>query len=531
VARRTWQGALALGAVLSALLVPTQAMASTSPVITAVAPAPGDPGRLRVTASSDSAITGFTVTLKGPWGGPTTVTVTALHLISGTGSDGQWETDGRIVLTDYGRYDVTTTAVDADGDVTATPFTSIVDYQWQVVAGTVTHDRASLDHLHPSLTVTGQVDKLDPRTGTRSAWSGLNVDLASAGDGSVQGITAADGSFSLTLRPQTPVDARTVAYNVYAGAQLVHSGSYTEHLAPTRITATSSASRVPFGSDLTITGTLELFGSGAWSPAPAVALSYAGGETPGQVTTDDSGSFTVSTRMVQSGTVHVDLSSYTTHPWLADSSASFPTSVVVRTTVEWFQPAINEFSELTVHGSVVPLESSFYPAGGKVYVQRSADGRTGWTTLGYLRISDGGSFDVAAYLSNPAGYFRLYGVPSGDFAPSYSRVVHLSRTLTRVSKASTPAHVRKGAGATFSGVVQKKVGTAWKPIPRARVYIFFRAKGATAFRQMATARASSTGRFAIGIRPPKDGTWAAVWFTSGTTYVNAYSKQRYIDVR
>lgn len=512
------------------VLAPLPAQAATAPVVTAVGSVAGDPGLVTVTASSDTAITSITVVVNGPYGGPTVAaTLTSFTRTSGTSTDGTWQSTVRLSLSTYAPYTLHATVVDADGDSSADT-TAELAYQLQPRVGEHSISSTDLDRLHPQLTATGRIDKLDPATGLVSPYAGYTVQLSLPGGG-VLGPTGSDGRYSLSVTPWRPTDGQTLQYSVSGWMLSIDTGTVTTHLTPTRVVIDPAPARLAYGKGLTVSGTVEMNDGGSWVPVAGVPVTLMIGGTQLDGTTPGAdGRFTFAQTAYRSGTYSVVLDTYQ-HQWYADATGEHPLTVVNPTAISWFSPSINEFSELTVHGAVVNTgDFTSVPTGGRLYVQRSTDGRT-WASLGWIPLNSVGAFDLDAYLPQPSGWFRLYGVPTGDFAPSYSKAYKLSRTNTRIAKASLPSKARKGATVTLKGAVQKQVGSAWKPIAKARVYVFFRADGSTKFRQVTSVVAGKDGRFAAAVRPKKKGSWVAVWFTTSSRYLNAYGPLKHLTVR
>jgi hypothetical protein len=284
---------------------------------------------------------------------------------------------------------------------------------------------------------------------------------------------------------------------------------------------------------VTVTGDLQVLDGAGWVPITGAQITLLDGATyldKGMV--DAEGHISLSGVVEQTTTLHLQLDWVLHPPFVAPVTSDLPVTVVNGTRLAWFNPTINEFSELTLSGAVVSLDPYGLTAGGgKVYIQRSTNGTTGWTTLAYFTPDITGGFKFVYHLASPSGYFRLYAAPGGDFLPSSTRAVKLSRIVTRVASPTAPTAVRKSAVASLHGYVQARSGTTWKPIARAAVYVFFRARGTTAFKQMMKVTTTSTGAFTAKVKPTRTGSWVAVWFTPNRLYLNAYSPLWSVTVR
>jgi hypothetical protein len=173
------------------------------------------------------------------------------------------------------------------------------------------------------------------------------------------------------------------------------------------------------------------------------------------------------------------------------------------------------------------------PANRKVYIQQSSNGRSGWRTLGYLVAAGGtGNYNVEGYIEHPSGYWRLYYPVQGDFQQALSRVVHLSRYDTQVAGYKvSPTKVRKGKQVTVSGTLQKLTSPKWSAFGKQKVYLLFRAKGGSSYGLAGTVSTTSKGKFSKKVKPARDGYFLAVWLTPNSRYVDAVSKEVFVDVR
>ncbi|GMA87701.1 hypothetical protein GCM10025868_29510 [Angustibacter aerolatus] len=158
-------------------------------MIDEIATAPGDPGVLAVRASSDSDVTAVHADLSR-FGEP--AASVDLHLV-----DGVWTNEQRLVL-DYGYYDTTVTATDADGDVNQGGGTSTLDYlkQPRVVSHSLT---TRLDVLHQHLVAAGEVRYLDPRDGLDTHPAGGVIARLTVDSTTYDATVGADGRYSASL--------------------------------------------------------------------------------------------------------------------------------------------------------------------------------------------------------------------------------------------------------------------------------------------------------------------------------------------
>ncbi|MFF3142786.1 hypothetical protein ACFVRU_13905, partial [Streptomyces sp. NPDC057927] len=191
---------------------------------------------------------------------------------------------------------------------------------------------------------------------------------------------------------------------------------------------------------------------------------------------------------------------------------------------------IDEYSDLHIQGSM-SASNGKVPPNRKLYVQQSADGKTGWKSLGWFTTKSDGTFNLDGYVSVPKGYWRLYSEGSSDYQPGYSNSVHFNRTATRITGFNAgPEPVRKGHTVTTTGTLQKLSGTKWVAFGKQRVYILFQAKGKKSWTSLGSVKADSRGRFTARFTAKQDGTWVGVYLASGS-YVDAESYHDYVDVR
>ena len=84
----------------------------------------------------------------------------------------------------------------------------------------------------------------------------------------------------------------------------------------------------------------------------------------------------------------------------------------------------------------------------------------------------------------------------------------------------------------MSGKVETLSGSTWKSIGTNQVVqIFFRPTKNSPFTYKGSAFTSASGAFKGSFKATKDGYWSAVWFTHTVKKVNAYSTEKYVNVR
>jgi hypothetical protein len=526
---------------------PTPAPSSSAPADGTGAPVfgnvgsdPSDAGFLTVAVSSDSAVTEVSADLTELRGAdPATVAVTGFTLVSGTPQDGVWRSPRMSHLPSYGSYDVTVSAQDSDGDSTSSAHATTVDVEPKPVFADRSISPAVLDVEHTHVTLSGRISLFDPITGDTSPLAGKQLSVV-AGNG-FSAVTAADGSYAIDVAPKlNGLDATSVPVflsfwianpdgtSTYV---LVDSKTLPVVVSPSRIRLDHSSVRIKFGAKVSSSGVVEYLYDGTWRPAKGVALEmgyYA------KATSGAGGRFTLTYPYIpyddSTFTVETSLDSYLADPYLTASHAQFKVDVINRTNICFCSSWIDEYSDLHIQGSM-SASNGKVPPNRKLYVQQSADGKTGWKSLGWFTTKSDGTFNLDGYVSVPKGYWRLYSAGSSDYQPGYSNSVHFNRTATRITGFNAgPEPVRKGHTVTTTGTLQRLSGTKWVAFGKQRVYILFQAKGKTSWTQLGSVKADSHGHFTARFTAKQDGTWVGVYLASGS-YVDAESYHDYVDVR
>ncbi|MER5922692.1 hypothetical protein [Streptomyces mirabilis] len=511
-----------------------------APVFGNVGSDPSDAGFLTVAVSSDSAVTEVSADLTELRGAvPATVAITGFTLVSGTPQDGVWRSPRMSQLPSYGSYDVTVSAQDSDGDSTSSAHATTVDVEPKPVFADRSISPAVLDVEHTHVTLSGRISLFDPITGDTSPLAGK--ELSATAESGSSAVTAADGSYAIDVAPRlnglnatsVPVSlsfwiANPDGTNTYV---LVDSKTLPVVVSPSRIRLDHSSVRIKFGAKASSSGVVEYLYDGTWRPAKGVALDmgyYA------KATSGAGGRFTLTDPYIpyddSTFTVETSLDSYLADPYLTASHAQFKVDVINRTNICFCSSWIDEYSDLHIQGSM-SASNGKVPPNRKLYVQQSADGKTGWKSLGWFTTKSDGTFNLDGYVAVPKGYWRLYSAGSSDYQPGYSNSVHFNRTATRITGFNAgPEPVRKGHTVTTTGTLQKLSGTKWVAFGKQRVYILFQAKGKKSWTSLGSVKADSRGRFTARFTAKQDGTWVGVYLASGS-YVDAESYHDYVDVR
>ncbi|MFD5819193.1 hypothetical protein [Streptomyces sp. NPDC127038] len=511
-----------------------------APVFGDVGSDPSDTGFLTVAVSSDSAVTEVSADLTELRGAnPATVAVTGFTLVSGTPQDGVWRSPRMSGLPSYGTYDVTVSAEDSDGDSTTAAGVTTVDVEPKPVFADRSISPDVLDVEHEHVTLSGRISVFDPITGDTSPLAGKALNVVA--EYSYSAVTAADGSYAIDVAPRlngenatsVPVSlsfwiADPDGTNTYV---LVDSKTLPVVVSPSRIRLDHSSAQIKFGAKASSSGVVEYLYGGTWRPAKGVALDMGYYAT---ATSGTGGRFTLTDPYMPyddvTFTVETSRDSYLADPYLTASHAQFKVDVVNRTNICFCSSWIDAYSNLHVQGSM-NASNGKVPPNHKLYLQQSADGRTGWKSLGWFTTKSDGTFNLDGYVAVPKGYWRLYSAGSSDYQPGYSNSVHFNRTATRITGFNAgPEPVRKGHTVTATGTLQRLSGTKWSAFGKQRVYILFQAKGKKSWTQLGSVKTDSHGRFTARFTAKQDGTWVGVYLASGS-YVDAESYHDYVDVR
>lgn len=515
---------------LSAL--PAHALTGTAPTLT-VSTAPGDPGILVVTATSDSAVTGVEAQVRVADGG---ALVRSADLTRG--DDGRWRS-ARLVLQRYHVYSVTVRATDADGDTAAAPGTFPLHYLPQGVVQQHTVGPLALDAGHVDVTATGVLARLDPRTGLLAPAAGETVRLGLGWDGS-DGVTDASGAYSLALQPwRVPAGGGTLPVTVtWQVTTLVEppvqgridEAEATTTTSPGRLVMDASTYLAAYPAPAKVTGVVQREVGGKWVPVAGAHVADSSSWTAGATTGAD-GRFTLLAPSDGGVQLQVEVLGGPA-PFLTGLEPGYvQLTITDKTTLTWAPTRIDARSRALISGTLTATRGNF-SGPQKVYVQQSSDAKT-WTTLGYVMTDWSGNFSQQGYLEHPSGYFRLRFFGSSALQASSTAAVRMSRIDTRVVRLdAAPEPVAAGRTIRVAGTVQRFTSGAWRPMPKGQVVeLFFRAKGGSTYTYQGSGRTTSTGAFSIPVTARRDGYWSAVWFTPLGTYVNAYSSEDYVDVR
>jgi hypothetical protein len=511
-----------------------------APVISSLGSSADDAGFLEFHATSDTPIDPASVmarlTLRISGDRPVTTVDTGFELVSGTPTDGTWRTVTRLALAAHGWYDATLDLADADGDHPAYPAQGEVNYNdWPVFTDTRS-DRATVDYERQRVTVSGTVSTFDPATGlTEPGWTAGPLYLASLQNVLTDRVpdVAADGSYSVTSKLYGTLSVGAMNGNM--GTTSSPFVQVDKVYVPTRVIVEKASATVVRGDGFTLRGKAQYLSptTNEWTglvtddPDSEIAVSGPGSF---QVTAPAAdGSFSVTTPGVQTdGEWTASIGGF---GFLKQAAAGTQVHVLSRSVLSWTDRTISGAGTVRVKGSLTAAAGP--RPQGKVQVQQSADGRTGWSTFATVTPNSTGAFDAAPTIpaAKRNGYLRLYYPGSADATATTRYLVPVSRTASRVTGFNaSPEPVRKGRTLTVAGTLQGKQGKTWAGLAGQRVRIWFTAPGSQHPTLMGTVKTGKGGAFSTKFTALRDGTWTATW-TATSQYFDTSSTGDYVDVR
>ncbi|MEV5573521.1 carboxypeptidase-like regulatory domain-containing protein [Spirillospora sp. NPDC052269] len=403
-------------------------------------------------------------------------------------------------------------------------------------------DPAWTDLHHPaaSVTVTGRLVGADgePLAG---------VDVEGASNGTTETAkTAADGAFTLTLSPFGYLVTLTApAHGDYVRA--TESAAPEHRRLPTRLTLASSAAKAHVDADVTVKGTLvEPTSSGGSAPLSGKTIEIKlldprgmSADPAQQVVTGPDGSYTARIRAMRPG----DLSIVARFKEDSDYTASVASVPLRADYLIAMEPEGNTPPAHAAVGSKITLDGRLLQLGGipdpnlltdPVYLEFSTD-RKNWTRVTQARPGQEGEFSLTGTIAKD-GYWRARypGSAQRSALPVTGTTYYVDAVVVRHHTAisefnASPEPVRKGRPIKVSGRLNRHLAR-WVPAPGATLTIYFKPRGSSKWRVMATVRTGGDGRFVKKFKASADGTWAAA-YAGSANYLGDWSEGDYVDVR
>ncbi|MEV8030773.1 hypothetical protein [Streptomyces sp. NPDC086182] len=511
------------------------------------------PGMVFVTAHSDNPITHITAHFSpvgGQDGEAESGSTEDFTQQSGVdGRSGVWRAP--VHLAELGEYRVTVDLEDSSG-ATVTGALSPLTLQYRTILTVPDFSVAPAgpDYLHQEVTVEGTVLAEDPRNPDAPVPAG-NVPVAiTSRYGRIDAKTGADGRFAVSFVPtwhSADLKAWPGASGAYPGAITLDTPE--QHVAavqaPTRFTASTHALSLVQGTTGTVTGRAEVQTADGWQPLPHTSLTLFGLGPTGtpafvvaRTTTDDHGLYTL--RVPTDGPAPSGQLVLGDTPFQETAVQPFSLHVAYTTHLD-MAATLGDDSRLHVSGWMYYSDRrAQWPANPVVSIEYSKDGKTGWKAASALPVkvrynkADLEEEFSAAFTAPSDAYWRARFNGNPDLAGSTTRPVHLRRYATRITGFNvSPEPVRKNGLIHLAGTLQYLSGTTWKPLTDESPALYFRPRGASAYRYVSDLGTDSKGRISnVVLKATQDGTWAvAMNRSTGTHYLKSPMVTDYVDVR
>ncbi|MFF1415965.1 hypothetical protein ACFVX6_40415 [Streptomyces sp. NPDC058289] len=396
----------------------------------------------------------------------------------------------------------------------------------------------------PQTEVSGDIKLYDPRNGALKPYPGTFT--ARTGTVTTQVTPNAQGHFASKL---TVSGAESGAKPSDHDATYVHFAGEANGVkdqdslpvqvtpgAAARITLDSPTLTGPFGTNGTIGGTVTWKApDGTWKPAPAglrVAVNAA--PAPAKyLTTDGTGRFGASFSLPFTDDDPWQVR--TDSPWVATTEQKLTVDTTGGTAFHDFTAQLYSHKVVTVRAKLDVVEiPSGTPYSSNVDIQYSADGKTGWTTVGGTLVHTDPGYSRTESLSGDIpdpgpGFVRLQYAGTPNFRGSVTPAVRLNeRKATAISEFNAaPEPVKKGQPITVTGKLTE-TDAARTPLVGATVHYYFRPAGSTKWQGMGSTRTLADGSFSRKFPANVTGTWNARFLY--VTSPHFFSLSRYDEV-
>ncbi|WP_433891000.1 hypothetical protein [Streptomyces sp. CA-111067] len=421
---------------------------------------------------------------------------------------------------------------------------NMLDYRRHVAISDVSFDRASTDYDHPTAVLSGHADLVDPATGERGPLPSsipLSANYEVSGPGSSESRSAAlstdaKGDFRGSLVPggevflgtvYTPTTADT---DVPANAPSIHIPDLPAVVTQYRVSAAPTPGVVHKGGTFTVHGSVQRLVGSTWEPFAGVPV-YTASRGPNwsrgtadhllaSMPTNADGTFSYQI----TGNATTTLSTFL-YPSAYLSTTSVESTIYVPTPGSITLPKFTIDQDATVK-TTGRLNGNC--AGQPLYLQYSADGRTGWRNIGESTAPAATNGYCSYYLFANGGWdgwYRVYHPETKEMLAVQTQTPRLRRTRTQMSlKVSTtrPAH---GSKVTFSGVVIQLGSTGWVHENKAHVVLrhAYQSGNYSDWWPTVSGYTDAAGRFSFTLDVGKYGHafWSAALEPDSTHYVSA----------
>lgn len=253
-----------------------------------------------------------------------------------------------------------------------------------------------------------------------------------------------------------------------------------------------------------------------------------GSDWEGQAQADANGRFSLPARIPNEGETWT-LSAEDV-PWYAYNWTPFTFTVVQQVHLSAAAASVDAADDLSFNLTASSTNGHF--PGGRVYVQESADGKTGWKTLGYIGLTgDVSSLHITGPAYNPHGYWRIYSPTAPGFAGAISNTIHAFRYATAIRGGHPSAtSIRRGHTLTFTGSMWQQGTGPWTAMHGATVALMYKPAGSTRWYVATTTRTTTSGSFSLYARDTRNATWAVVYITPDNRHIDAVGPQTYVHV-
>ncbi|WP_173097583.1 hypothetical protein [Actinomadura verrucosospora] len=377
---------------------------------------------------------------------------------------------------------------------------------------------ASVGPDNPTTAITGKVVAAD---GTPAA--SIPVDLSTnTGWGSVtDATTAADGTFTATLRPNGASDS----VNVWADVPSLglHSAMVTVQVVhgTTQTTLIGSRAGLDEGQPLTLSGQVTYQGrplSGRTVVIdPAVDPSRCNNPMyTFRASTDAEGRFSSTIKPSCTATY---VARTAAAGFYEGSTATLPAVSVRAATQTSLSATMDAYGRFEAYGTLYAASAGGDVNGKQVLLEYSPDGRTGWQTVRRMKTGQG-QFS-ALFTVNNSGYWRARFAGDTATAPSVSPVRKTWRWSTSMSKLkASSTKVRKNHYLTVSGTLSRYYSSKSRfgAFPGQKVRIIFRFRGKKTWYHVKWVKTDSKGRYTAKVRAYGDGYFAATFAGTSDTW-------------